>query len=394
MARTWATLPGGAQDLVALIRDPGNGGDFAVSRRYGLLSGPVLANPNGATGAPVLAAAELPAPLAASIYGPLHLFAMQPGDELGYVQQPFSYGLPCERSYILRRMLTRQLTADSLVFTFQEQQQRQTFGAPGCGTPAGTALLPARRGRLAVALRTGRSRQYKALPLLSGEYQPYATPSLDWLLTSRLRAGSGSPACAAGTGLTLQAVRLYPDAGNPGVYRLGIDLLGEMQAFAPGLGAVLDYDTALEYFRRGAGRPLTCGPAAHYATLLPARAAQAAAVFVVFPNPAGAVATVVPRGPGPHWCPPNLARRTGPHRVGNRAGARPSPRRRAAARAARRPVPGAARSVRCGPGCSAYRQRITSKKSHERAPAGCSRGSFVWEIEAGPRPAGNQQSHE
>jgi len=146
---------------VALIRDPGNGGDFAVGRRYGLLSGPVLANPNGTTGAPVLAAAGLPAPLAASVYGPLRLFAMQPGDELGYVQEPFSYGLPCERSHVLRRVLTRQFTTDSLVFTFQEQQQRQSFGAPGCGAPAGTALLPARRGRLAVALRTGHSRQIR-----------------------------------------------------------------------------------------------------------------------------------------------------------------------------------------------------------------------------------------
>lgn len=288
---------------MALIRDPGNGGDFAVSRHYGLLSGPVLANPNGATGAPVLAAAELPTPLAASVYGPLRLFAMQPGDELGYVQEPFSYGLLCERSYILRRVLTRQLTADSLVFTFLEQRQRQTFGAPGCGAPAGTALLPARRGRLAMALRTGRSRQYEALPLLSGEYQPYASPEQGWLLTGRLRQGdgSGAPVCAAGTGLALQAVRLYPDAGTPGIYRLGLDVLGETQAFAPGLGAVRDFDITLEYFRWASGSPLTCGPAANYATLLPTRAAQAAAAFAVFPNPAGAAATVAlgaPAQPG------------------------------------------------------------------------------------------------
>lgn len=96
VARTWATLPGGGQDSsVAFTRDLGNGRDFAVSRRYGLLSGPALASPNGVTGAPVLAAAELPAPLPSSVYGPLRLFDVHPGDELGYLQEPFSYGLPC-----------------------------------------------------------------------------------------------------------------------------------------------------------------------------------------------------------------------------------------------------------------------------------------------------------
>ena len=137
------------------------------------------------------------------------------------------------------------------MFTFQEQQRRQTFGAPGCGTLVGTALLPARRGRLALALRTGHSRQ---------------------------------------------AVRLYPDAGTPSTYRLGLDVVGETQAFVPGLGAVLDYDIALKYFRRAAGSPLTCGPAANYATLLPTRTVQAAA-FAVFPNPAGAAATVAVAAP-------------------------------------------------------------------------------------------------
>lgn len=299
VARTWAPLPGGGQDSVALIRDPGNGGDFAVSRRYGLLSGPALANPNAATGAPVLAAAELPGPLLASVYSPLRLFDVQPGDEFGYVQEPFSYGLPCEQSHLLRRVLTRQLTADSLVITFQEQRQRQTFGAPGCGGPAGTELLPARRARLAVALRSGQSGQYRALPLLAGEYRPYDQASPPALLTGRLRFGdAGAPACAAGpTGLALLAVRLYPAAGRPGLYTLGLDALGQTQAFALGLGAVRDYDTTLEYYRRATGSPLTCGPAASYAALLPSRASQAAAVFAAFPNPAAAAVAVALAAP-------------------------------------------------------------------------------------------------
>ena len=302
VARTWAPLPGGGQDSVALIRDPGNGGDFVVSRRYGLLSGPVLANPNAATGAPVLAAAELPAPLLASVYSPLRLFGAQPGDEFGYVQEPFSFGLPCEQSHLLRRVLARQLTADSLVITFQEQRQRQTFGAPGCGAPAGTELLPVRRGRLAVALRSGQSGQYPALPLLAGEYRPYDQARPPALLTGRLRFGeAGAPACAAGptgpTGLALQAVRLYPATGRPGRYVPGLDALGQTQAFALGLGAVRDYDTTLEYYRRATGSPLTCGPAATYATLLPSRASQAAAAFAASPNPAAAAVAVALAGP-------------------------------------------------------------------------------------------------
>ncbi len=92
-------------------------------------------------------------------------------------------------------------------------------------------------------------------------------------------------------------MRLYPGAGTPDVYRLGLDVLGETEAFAPGLGAVRDFDTTLEYFRRAAGSPLTCGPAANYATLLPTRAAQTAAAFAVFPNPTGAAATVALTAP-------------------------------------------------------------------------------------------------
>ena len=107
-----------------------------LSRTYGLLAAPQwLAT---VSSAPQWAQALLPMTLAQSPYNPTRLFNLQPGDELGYLTQPFTISpFPAPESKTLLRITTRQQTADSLLITFQEQTRTE---------PKRLAPLPQRRG--------------------------------------------------------------------------------------------------------------------------------------------------------------------------------------------------------------------------------------------------------
>ncbi|PJJ58925.1 T9SS type A sorting domain-containing protein [Hymenobacter chitinivorans] len=271
-----------------------NGQVVRLSRRYGLVSATELVYPySGASKEYVQAA--LPAPLLESAYSPLKIFDMQPGDELGYVQEPFSYGsLVCSRTYKLRQIKTRQQTADSLIYTYQEQSRTQTYNVPGCGFPAGSSMTNVAKARLAISLRTGQTKQFSvvfgALPMLSGEY--------------RVASATGNdPRLVVGTGLVNQTLGgcmgssrnvgyqlMYPYTYNntPGLYWRGLDAMTIGQSFSPelGLGDLVTAETSLRYYTRTRGGVTsTCGTRSDFATLLPARPAQSAPGFQAFPNP-------------------------------------------------------------------------------------------------------------
>ncbi|UOQ55107.1 T9SS type A sorting domain-containing protein [Hymenobacter cellulosivorans] len=270
-----------------------NGQVLRLSRRYGLVSATELVSPSSSAAKDYVQAA-LPAPLLESAYSPLKIFDMQPGDELGYVDEPFSYGgLPCSRTYKLRRIKTRQQTADSLIYTYQEQSRTQTYGVPNCGSPVGSSTTPISNGRLAVSLRTGQTQQYSivfsALPMLSGEYRVASNTGND----TRLIVGIGlvyqSLGNCAGSGRNIGYQVMYPFNNTPGMYWRGLDALAVGQSFSPvlGLGDVFTHSTSLQYYTRTrGGTTTTCGTRSDYVTLLLARVAQLAPGFQAFPNPA------------------------------------------------------------------------------------------------------------
>lgn len=271
-----------------------NGKVVRMSRRYGLVSATELVKPyTGLAGE--YGQAQLPATLLQSAYSPLAVFDMQPEDELGYVQEPFSYGLACSRTHIFRRIKSRRQTADSLIYTYQEQSRTQSFGVPSCGFPAGTSTSAVQNGRLAISLRTGQSGPAayygRTSPaLLSGEYDYRQTSgAVQPLYVGGGLVYSGQAGCL-GSARVLRYQVLYPYqySTSPGLYWPALDALTWSQGFSSelGLGALYTGDTALRYYRRTRGSTVTtCGTRSDFATLLPTHAAQAAAVFQAFPNP-------------------------------------------------------------------------------------------------------------
>ena len=279
----------GIADSVAVIT-LNSGQVLRLSRRYGLLEGPQWLGTTTATAQ--WTQARLPQALAQSLYSPLALFTMQPGDELGYETNPFNI-LPYggSRSHTLRRVLTRQQTTDSLIFTFQQQTRTEFFASPS--NSGSVQTYPIDRERWAFSLQTGKSVQFPALPLLTGEYEPMsASARVPYLVGRGITVNSSG---CGGSGQYLSFIGVFPGLGAPtGQYSTGIDI-GWRQEFslALGMGYVFTGDgMALIYYRRNTGSPLTCGSPLNFINLLPARAAQAAAVASLAPNPAAETATL------------------------------------------------------------------------------------------------------
>ncbi|MBO2009634.1 T9SS type A sorting domain-containing protein [Hymenobacter negativus] len=282
----------GVSDSVAVIT-LSSGQVLRLSRSYGLLEGPQwLGSTSAAT---QWVQTHLPQTLMQSPYNPLALFTMQPGDEMGYEANPFNimpYG--GSRSHILRRIITRQQTADSLIFTTQEQRRTEFFASPS--TSGSVQTYPIGRGRWAFSLRTGKSAQFPALPLLTGEYVPmYASAQPPYYVGRGITTSSSSTGCGP-SGQYLSFIGVFPGFNAPaGQYSTGIDI-GWQQGFslALGLGYVFTVDgEALLYYRRNAGSPLTCGSPMNFINLLPTRAAEAAKLATLHPNPATDIATLI-----------------------------------------------------------------------------------------------------
>ncbi|WP_201979237.1 T9SS type A sorting domain-containing protein [Hymenobacter rubidus] len=300
---------GGVPDSVVTIT-LSNGQVIRLSRQRGLLEGPQWLGlaATGSASVPSWVAGKEPQPFAQSPYYPLALFAMQPGDELGYVWDPFYLtAFQCSNGVVLRRFLSRMQTADSLVITFQEQMRSVTYGYPGCGTP-GTITRPAELKRWAFSLRNGKSPQFPALPLLTGEYifGPLISSGGTLLMGMGIfDYATGGSATSCPTPVQLRYQRVYGNqTGIPaGGYLPGLDYLSWQQAFGVtsaatpginGLGDLQTNDVGLRYVRRllpGAAT-YTCGSPVAFAGLLATRAEQAAAIASLAPNPAAETATL------------------------------------------------------------------------------------------------------
>lgn len=279
----------GVQDSVVTFRAGANPGVLIVlSKNNGLVSGPA----NLLFGLPnvrLLTLARRPAPAGLSYYNPLTMLDLQPGDELGYNYRAFnSNPISCATGTILRRILTRQLTADSLIYTLQEQSRIVYNGPTGCAN-AGTVVSPIQVVRLSASRRTGRWRWRNSgimvplsSPLLAYEYEPLGFGVNNVLIGHAVVVNRPGVACGGPAFFLLES--LYKSGA---AYGPGLDALNRQDFSAPGVGAVKQLEHELVYTRRSInGIVQTCGSRTNFATLLPTKAAQRAATFQLYPNPA------------------------------------------------------------------------------------------------------------
>ncbi|MDO7853218.1 T9SS type A sorting domain-containing protein [Hymenobacter convexus] len=278
----------GQADTVATIT-LSSGPVVRLSRRFGLIEGPqwlALSNSPGQW-----TATQLPVALPQSPYSPLRLFDLQPGDELGYTDDPIAITpFSCSLGQILRKVLTKTQTSDSLVYTYLEQSKYTYSGAPGCGPAAGTQNSSIATRRWALALRTGQSNQFQFMPLLTGEYRLTASGITLSLGVVQLQPGGGG--CVGDQRLVYD--NLYTYGANNGTFGHVPDLYTQVHfSSALGLGPIGNNSVFLTYYRRTrSGVTTTCGSPSTFVNLLPSRAAQAAALATLHPNPAAEAATL------------------------------------------------------------------------------------------------------
>ena len=295
------TVAVGVIDSVMTLRTLPDNDTLAFSRRYGALQMPRCLY-RGQRGSKTLYQANLPLPIGQlAYYSPRVLFNYQPGDEFGLrTQDPYA-AVSCYLTNTLRRILTRQETADSLVFTYLEQTRNQLYGygPPWCGLTSSVTLTPITVRRLAVSLRTGRSQQYPYLGLLTLEYArvPFGTTS-QVIQAALPLTNRGSGGCG-GSGRFSSSLRLYQVGSGAAAYRPGLDAAGWFQYFGLNVGEIQTYYTQLAYYTRHplTGPMVSCGVRTDFATLLPTRAEQMAVLATLHPNPAIDAATLTLAAP-------------------------------------------------------------------------------------------------
>lgn len=286
----------GVQDSVATFQTQ-FGATIVLSKNFGLVSAPadlLFGVPITAPNFNMLTLARRPAPAGLSYYNPLTLLDLQPGDELGYDYRQFnSSPINCATGTILRRVLTRQLTADSLIYTLEEQSRIVYNGPSGCAN-TGTVVSPVEVVRLGASRRTGRWQWRNPVmiplssPLLAYGYQPLYTGSNDVLLGYPVVATRPGAACGGSASLLLEV--LYRSTTG---YSPGLDVRNRQDFSAQGVGAVKQLEHELVYTRRTInGAVQTCGNRTNFATLLPTKATQRAAMFQLYPNPAAESVTL------------------------------------------------------------------------------------------------------
>lgn len=297
VGRGLQTLSPGVQDTVAVINITGSPAlTLRLSRRYGLLEGPQWLG--GATGAQ-LEQAMLPARFAQSLYSPTRLFDVQPGDEFGYDEVDIMATIQCFNSKTLRRVIGRRLTNDSLIITYLEQNRYERYAYQGfCNGPAVVNIAPISTKRWSLSLAgnqwqpTGDMLQLGALRLLTGEYVTGPLPGFPYLLAGLPIASTSISSCSP-TGRSVSFVPYYPVLGASSTYARGLDNMAWQYSFGPGLGITFELDYGLIYYRKTVGGvTTTCGSPLSFVNLLPTRAAQAASVATLYPNPAPEAATL------------------------------------------------------------------------------------------------------
>jgi hypothetical protein len=300
VSRNWQTISPGVQDSVVVINITGAiAQTVRLSRRYGLLTGPQWLG--GAAGGQ-LEQAALPTGFEQSFYSPLRLFDMQVGDEFGYEVVDIIAVVPCSNNKMLRRVIGRQLTADSLIITFREQKRDEWYGYPGvCGGAASVNYQPVVVKRWALARRgnawqsAGASLPVGALRLLTGEYVygpvPGSGPTISspYLLIG-LPITNSTSGCALGS--EVRYVPLYQQNGASNAYSPGVDYFAWAFSFSSGVGPSFERNYGMSYYRKTVnGVTTTCGNPQVFVNLLPTRAEQAA-VASLAPNPATESATL------------------------------------------------------------------------------------------------------
>ncbi|HLK98473.1 MAG TPA: hypothetical protein VK364_11950, partial [Hymenobacter sp.] len=240
------SLIDGVSDSIATFR-VGNapGVTVVLSKSFGLVSGPE----NLRIGAPVpvkmLTLARRPAPAGQSYYNPLEVLDLQPGDELGYYQEPFTFGpVPCYTGQMLRRVLARQLTADSIIYTFQQQSKTDYSSAPGC-INLGTIVSPVTVIRVSASRRTGRwvgdnSALLINNDLLAYEYRAQTIIPFPASIMMGHPIVTNRPGGPCGGAAVLRQQVLYRRDFGPGnnIFIPGLDALVWQQLVAQGVGAV------------------------------------------------------------------------------------------------------------------------------------------------------------
>ncbi|UOQ55106.1 T9SS type A sorting domain-containing protein [Hymenobacter cellulosivorans] len=290
----------GVTDSVATFRFS-TGATVVLSKNNGLVSAP-LNLLFGVTNAKTLTLARRPGPAGQSYYNPLALLDLQPGNELGYYREPLIYStFACYTGQSLRRVLTRQLTADSLIYTFQQQSYITYSSAPGCNGTGIPTVSPVQVVRLAASLRTGKwaggsgsnsTLIPAAADLLAYEYRvvPGSFPRV-LIGYPVITTSTGGSSCSAPA--LLQQQELY-GSGNGNYFQYpAIDAPGWTQRLGPGIGITRQSEQQLTYFRRTVnGVDQTCGSRSSFGTLLPSQVAQRPAVGELYPNPAPGLATL------------------------------------------------------------------------------------------------------
>jgi hypothetical protein len=291
------SLVDGVTDSIATFR-LSTGATVVLSKSFGLVSAPAdllfgIPTPK------LLTLARRPAPAGQSYYNPLALLDMQPGDELGYKQEAFSNGpFPCYMGWLLRQVLSRQVTADSVVYTMREQRRMAYNSAPGC-SGGGPTILPVTVVRMAASLRTGQwtgQGTSTMVPtdadLLSYAYQPAFAGGSSGILIMGSPVVTNQTASTCGTALLGQQ-RLYR-SGSTAEYNTGLDALAWGQAVALGTGVYFQGEYRLAYARRTVnGTTQICGSRTEFSTLLPATRATWVAPLQLYPNPAAESATLI-----------------------------------------------------------------------------------------------------
>ena len=314
VSRGWQTISAGVQDTVAVISITSGGATTTVrlSRAYGLLVGPQWLG--GATGSP-LEQAVLPASFSNSLYNPVRFFDVQPGDEFGY--QEFDLGMSSVRCYdrrMLRRIVSKRLTTDSLIVTYQEQSRHEDFGYTGqCTPPASVTYSPIQVKRWQIALAgnqwqpTGPVVQVAALRLLTGEYRLITSPTITstTLLVGAPIDNASNTGCAPGTEQRVAYLPYYlQSGGSVPIYKKGLDYAAWQYTFVPGRTTSSEGPGFMGqvYYRKTVnGTVQTCGSRTSFVNMLATHAAQAAAIATLAPNPATEAATLTlaqPARPG------------------------------------------------------------------------------------------------
>ncbi|MBC8083270.1 MAG: hypothetical protein H7Z21_08665 [Hymenobacter sp.] len=293
----------GVTDSIATFRVGRNlpGVQVVLSKRFGLVSAPKDLRVFSPT-APILTLARRPAPAGLSYYNPLTLLDLQPGDELGYYGEPIPIftTFACYSDWQLRRVVSRQLTADSVTYIFQQQNRTTYSNAPSC--PGGGPIVsPVTQVRVVASRRTG---------IWAGSGMPnlQMLPVNTELLAYEYRIVPTSSRVAVMMGHPVVATRSGSSCGGPALLRQqmlyrynnmlfmddpAIDAIGWQQSVAEGVGPVLQLEQRLVYARRTVnGVVQTCGSRANFGTLLSTKAARRVAAFQLFPNPAAEAATL------------------------------------------------------------------------------------------------------